>query len=88
MSDDMMDDFRALKAHRQEGKNRRYEENSAWFAANMPTAQIDTTGKVARIEHRIGVIIYYLTTNRWQHLGKVRTGTPADFARWLGKRER
>ena len=80
---DMADVFNDLKKHKKEQRAIRAESNAGRLAA-LGINAYEQSKNVFRIG--IGereVVMYYASSGKWQHRGRVHQGSPAQLKTWL-----
>ena len=80
---DMADVFNDMKRLKKEQRDTRAAINSKKLTALGIDAKMQSKN-VYRIEFaEREVVMYYPSSNSWQHRGKVHRGTPAQLKTWL-----
>ena len=77
--------FNDLKEHKCEQREARAAVN-AQALAKLGIPAREQSKNVFRIDTEYGVVMYYVSSNTWQHKGKVARGTAQDLKNWLNKR--
>jgi hypothetical protein len=81
---DSAEDFRALKEYHKERRQNCADANIVEMKKlGIPAVEQDKN--VYRIDGKFGAVMYYPTSSKWQHKGRVYRGTPSDFKLWLKK---
>lgn len=79
---DMADTFRAMKAHKAEQREARAVVNiDALHKLGIPA--VEQSKNVFRLKTAEGTVMYYVSSNTWQHKGKVMRGDVTAFHGWL-----
>jgi hypothetical protein len=81
---DSAEDFRALSAYLKEKRQNRANVNIADLQKLGIPAR-EQSLNVYRVDGRQGAVMYYPTSSKWQHRGRVYWGTVVDFRGWLKK---
>lgn len=79
---EMAEVFNGLKAHNKQRK----DERSAVNAQKLQELGIparEQSKNVFRVDTEWGAVMYYPGSNMWQHKGKTKRGTVAQFKEWL-----
>lgn len=84
---DFADDMRALKSHRREVREQRAEMNVQLLQEHGIVAT-QTSQNVFKIASPIGTVMYYPSSNTWQHKAKVCRGDFTSFKNWLAKQKK
>jgi hypothetical protein len=84
---DTADDYRALKAHHRERRDLQAEANIKQLAKLRIKMYMQSVN-VWRMDPGPGKrpVLYYPSSNKWQHKGKITHGTPQQFKQWLTER--
>jgi uncharacterized membrane protein (DUF106 family) len=82
---DMAEVFNDLKAYKKEQREARAAVNTEALA-KLGMAAREQSKNVFRIDTEQGAVMYYVSSNTWQHKGKVARGTAQDLKNWLRKR--
>ena len=83
---DMADVFNDMKKFKKEQRDTRAAINEKKLMALGIDAKLQSKN-VYRIEFtEREVVMYYLSSNSWQHRGKVYRGTPEQLKSWLKTR--
>lgn len=82
---DMAEVFNGLKQYKKEQREARGQRNSALLADAGIPAREQSKG-VWRVNTEQGTVMYYVSSNTWQHKGNVARGSVNDFKNWLSKR--
>lgn len=82
---DMAAVFNDLKEYKREQREERASANMEQLVALGIPAQ-EQTKNVFRLNTEYGTVMYYVSSNTWQHKGKIARGTVQDFKNWLTKR--
>lgn len=79
---DCGDDFKALSEYHRQKKRDRQTENMQRMQASGLVYSTDTSGSL-HIYTDKGKVIFYPTTNKFQHKGKVRYGNAAACEKYV-----
>ena len=83
---DMAEVFNEMKQYKKEQRDTRADINEKKLMALGIDAKMQSKN-VYRIEFaEREVVMYYLSSNSWQHRGKVYRGTPEQLKNWLKMR--
>ena len=83
---DMADVFNDMKKFKKEQRDTRAAINEKKLMALGIDAKLQSKN-VYRIEFaEREVVMYYLSSNSWQHRGRVYRGTPEQLKSWLKRR--
>lgn len=82
---DMAAVFNDLKEYKREQREERASANMEQLVALGIPAQ-EQSKNVFRLNTEYGTVMYYVSSNTWQHKGKIARGTVHDFKNWLVKR--
>jgi hypothetical protein len=81
----MSDEIEVLNALKAEQRNRR--DHKAVINADVLKASklpfIEQSKNVFRSDLRAGVVMYYASSDKWQHRGKVYQGTIEELITWI-----
>lgn len=79
------DDFNALKEFLKNERQGTAEINIVKMQSlNIPARE--QSKNVFRVDSVRGAIMYYPTSSKWQHVGKIYHGSVEDFRAWLKRR--
>lgn len=79
---DMGDAFRDMKAAKDKRKDARALVNvDSLRVLGVPARE--QSKNVFRVDTEWGAVMYYPSSNSWQHKGKTHRGTVNQFAAWL-----
>ena len=79
---DMAEAFNDMRVHKRLQREKRSEVNEETMRALGIPARLRSKG-VFRIDSEQGCVMYYPSTNKWQHKAKVMQGTPEQLKGWL-----
>ena len=79
---DMADDMNALKAYHKEKREARAVVNIGKLK-QMGIPAREQSKNVFRIDTQYGAVMYYPSSAKWQHRGKVHWGDVDSFKGWL-----
>lgn len=79
---DCGEDFKALSAYRKEKKKDRHEDNKSHMIKCGLCYQVDASGSM-HFETDKGKVIFYPTTNKYQHKGSVRYGSAKAAEKYI-----
>lgn len=82
---DMAAVFNDLKEYKREQREARAVVNMQALE-KLGIAAREQSKNVFRIDTEYGTVMYYVSSNTWQHKGKVARGTSQDLKNWLTKR--
>lgn len=83
---DMAEVFNGYREHKKEQRDTRADINAKKLLALGIDAKLQSKN-VYRIEFaEREVVVYYPSSNSWQHRGKVYRGTPEQLKSWLKTR--
>lgn len=81
---DMVETMQALKQYHKVQRDNRAEVNIARIQElNIPA--VEQSKNVFRVDGEYGVVMYYPTSNKWQHKGRNYKGGVLEFKAWLLK---
>jgi hypothetical protein len=84
MGSNMGDDFRAYKEHKREQRAKRKDANLEKLV-QLKIPAVQQSSGTYRIETPVGVVMYYPSTNKWQHKTRVYYGDITAMHGWLKK---
>lgn len=79
---DMAETFRDFKEHKRRERTVRADRNTERMRA-LGIPAFEQSKNVYRIEQGRRVVMYYPSSNCWQHMGKTHRGDLQAFAGWL-----
>ena len=82
---EMAETFNAMKAHKKEQREARAMVNAETLR-ELGIPAVEQSKHVYRVNTPHGAVMYYTSSNTWQHKGKVGRGDVHAFKFWLTKR--
>lgn len=79
---DCGEDYSALRELNRERKAQRQDENHKYFSSAGLTYDVDASGSMHFATDK-GKVIFYPTTNKYQHKGRVRYGNAAACEKYI-----
>jgi len=79
---DCGDDFKALREHNRERKNDNLERNKAHMISCGLSYNVDSSGSMYFATDK-GTVVFYPTTNKYQHKSKVRYGSAPTCEKYI-----
>lgn len=82
---EMAEIFNGFKQRRKQQREARGQRNAA-VMQDVGIQAYEQSKNVYRIDTEDGAVMYYVSSNSWQHKGKAYRGQPTDLKNWLTKR--